>query len=118
MADVVWTRKSRVDEITARVLFETVAARQEALETIFEDSQARVPVAADDSRLPAGSLKDSGRIEGESVMYGGGDVDYAPDVEYGTRFTPAQPFLTPAIEKERAVFGTRISERLRGAMRA
>lgn len=54
--------------------------------------------------VDTGALKASGRIEPETpapkirVIFGGGDVDYAAFVEYGTAASPAQPFLTPAAQ--------------------
>lgn len=40
-----------------------------------------------------GALAASGRVEASSVMFGGGVVDYAPEVE------AASPFLAPALVK-------------------
>lgn len=50
-----------------------------------------------------GALEASIRLEPEqpalqmTVKAGGGTVDYAIHVEYGTSVSPAQPFLTPAV---------------------
>jgi len=54
--------------------------------------------------VKTGALRDSIHIEAgdtplsRKVVAGGGAVDYAAHVEYGTASNPAQPFLTPAFE--------------------
>lgn len=55
--------------------------------------------------VDTGALRDSIRVEpGDSptsrkVIAGGGGVDYAAHVEYGTAHSPARPFMTPAVEQ-------------------
>lgn len=36
---------------------------------------------------------------GQRTVSAGQSLGYAPDVEYGTANTPAQPFVTPAVEQ-------------------
>jgi HK97 gp10 family phage protein len=45
----------------------------------------------------------------------GTNVEYAPYVEFGTRYMPAQPFLLPAIEEEQPEFVRRLKEQLGSA---
>lgn len=55
--------------------------------------------------VDTGALRDSIHVEGaegsetRTVIAGGGDVHYAAAIEYGTRFSAAQPFFTPAVEE-------------------
>lgn len=52
--------------------------------------------------VDSGDLKSTIRVEGAAgsrrrqVKAGGGAVDYAGFVEYGTATSPAQPYMTPA----------------------
>jgi hypothetical protein len=113
-------RFSRVDEIVAKVAVGAEEVKQESLHVIFDESQARVPVAsaAEVTRGNPGDLKASGRIEDDAVKYGGGDVDYAADVEYGTSKMAAEPYLTPSADHEGHIFGSRFATRIREAMHA
>jgi HK97 gp10 family phage protein len=55
--------------------------------------------------VDTGALRDSIRVEpgdtptSRKVVAGGGAVAYAAHVEYGTADSPAQPFMTPAVEQ-------------------
>jgi HK97 gp10 family phage protein len=67
---------------------------ERAADRIVDTAQGLVPV-------DTGALRDSIRAEPVApthwqVIAGGGDVDYAIFVEYGTSKMAAQPFLTPA----------------------
>lgn len=85
-------------------------------ETSKDWAEAHVPVRT-------GSLKRGIQLEGAgnhlnivaSSRQGGADREYARYVEYGTRFTPAQPFMLPAhvagllsVPRHGAVFGAAI----------
>lgn len=69
-------------------------------ESVARKARRLVPV-------DTGALKESIAVElnrrtgSASVTVGNAQVDYAPFVEYGTRHTAAQPFLTPAAESEK-----------------
>ena len=77
---------------------EAAARRNRELAEVAEDiAKQLVPVAS-------GALKKTIRVEpnartgSASVVAGSDEVDYAAAVEYGTRHSPAQPFLGPAAE--------------------
>lgn len=71
------------------------ALRDGALETQGE-AQRIVPV--DTGRLRASiTTRDSGPLTWEVYT----NVEYAPYVEYGTRYMAAQPFARPAYERRR-----------------
>lgn len=64
-------------------------------ETIFDESQAIVPV-------DTGHLKQSGFTDGNNSEYRiGYTADYARYVEFGTSEMNAEPYLTPAALKNR-----------------
>lgn len=52
--------------------------------------------------VDSGNLRASitSRVSGEQAIVGT-NVDYAPHVEYGTRFMRAQPYMRPAIDLNR-----------------
>jgi len=54
------------------------------------------------SPYQTGTLRNSitGRVEGEQGIVGT-NVEYAPYMEYGTKFTKAQPFLRPALDNNK-----------------
>jgi HK97 gp10 family phage protein len=65
--------------------------------------------------VDTGRLRNSIAVElEEGGMNGavGTNVKYAPFVEFGTSRTPAQPYLLPAFEEERAVFIERLKREL------
>jgi HK97 gp10 family phage protein len=47
----------------------------------------------------------------------GTNVEYAPHVEFGTRFQRAQPYLVPALEAERNAFHARLKAAFPAAYR-
>jgi len=75
----------------------------DAATKILAVSQQLVPVRT-------GKLQGTGRVvrgDGESyVVYGGGEVDYAAYVEFGTSDTPAFAYLRRAVEAAGYSFGT------------
>jgi HK97 gp10 family phage protein len=65
--------------------------------------------------VDTGRLRNSIAVElEEGGMNGavGTNVKYAPFVEFGTSRMPAQPYLLPAFEEERAVFIERLKREL------
>lgn len=80
-------------QVLDRAYFETALL-------VYTISDELVPV-------DTGDLQASGRIEpaapngsqAYTVKYGGGNVDYAEYVEYGTERMAAQPYLNPALQQ-------------------
>lgn len=69
---------------------------------ILSDARARVLRNSNDTGALAASL----HLEENGTDYAVvTNVPYARYVEFGTRFQPAQPFLTPAVEEVRVTFG-------------
>jgi HK97 gp10 family phage protein len=66
-----------------------------------------------------GNLRRSIRWEwkGEMATRIGSDVDYAPDVEFGTRDRPAQPFLFPAFDYNEPIFRQTLNQRVSNELR-
>lgn len=63
-------------------------------EVVLREAKAMAPV-------DTGKLRDSGHIDGDLVIFDAtNDIgrEYGSFVEFGTRWTPAQPFLTPAAD--------------------
>ena len=50
----------------------------------------------------------------EMAVYLGTNVEYAPYVEMGTRRTPAQPFIKPAVANHQSDYKRLIEKRLKG----
>jgi HK97 gp10 family phage protein len=89
-----------VDKRALRNLIAALPARVDAIarrgaEQTAKSARALVPVRT-------GALRASIRAErtpgGYAVRAGGGAVDYAAYVEFGTRRMAAQPYLRPALE--------------------
>lgn len=64
-------------------------------------------------KLHTATMSRGGRIKAR-VSAGGGEVDYAKYVEYGTRRSRAQPFLRPALAQARVEFASNIRQTLKG----
>jgi HK97 gp10 family phage protein len=65
--------------------------------------------------VDTGRLRNSIAVELEDGGMNGAvgtNVEYAPFVEFGTSRMPAQPYLLPAFEEERAVFIERLKREL------
>lgn len=83
--------------------FAGLEAAAKAAERPLAEAEA-VPVEAKAKAIApvdTGTLRDSIHIEpdpGSSDVLVATDVRYAPFVEYGTAYTPAQPFLRPAVD--------------------
>jgi HK97 gp10 family phage protein len=89
-----------VDKRTLNNLITTLPARVDAIAArgagqTAKSARALVPVRT-------GALRASIRVErsgvGHAVRAGGGAVDYAAYVEFGTRRMAARPYLRPALE--------------------
>jgi HK97 gp10 family phage protein len=107
-----------LDRTVAAAVTETALAvgiRAEALAPVSPK-----PYKSGGREVQPGRLKASVRVEpGASahealVKAGGGEVDYAPFVERGTRKAAAQPFMTPAAEGEEPQFVERLKEAVLG----
>lgn len=77
-------------------------------ETIAKDMRRFAPEQSGDLErsivVIEGNAAGDEKADGMSatIIAGGGQVDYARHVEFGTRDTPAQPFFHPAIRGNRA----------------
>lgn len=69
---------------------------------ILSGAHARVLRNSNDTGALAESLHLEENGTGYAVVT---KLPYARYVEFGTRFQPAQPFLTPAVEEVRVTFG-------------
>jgi HK97 gp10 family phage protein len=101
---IVWTKRSRIPQVMAAVARGGEVAAQRTRETIRDEAQARAPVLT-------GELRDSVEVQGEDVTVGAVHGGY---VEFGTRFMPAQPFFTPAVDAGAKAFETYIGAVFRG----
>jgi HK97 gp10 family phage protein len=65
---------------------------------VLKDAKDRVPVKT-------GRLRDSliAEVSGNEAQVGSRDVDYAEDVELGTAHQHPEPYLKPALYKQRTV---------------
>lgn len=94
MASVRAVRKKKTDYPKA---FAEVQRRFLPEAGIMVEGQAKALVPVDEGNLK-GSI--NSQVKGEQAIVGT-NVDYAPHVEYGTRFMRAQPFMRPAIDEKR-----------------
>jgi HK97 gp10 family phage protein len=76
-------------------------------------SQAKLLAPVDTGRLRASIDR---RIEGRTA-YVGTNLDYAPYVEYGTRYMRAQPYFEPALERKQRTIITIFNEEIDKAAR-
>lgn len=72
-----------------------VSAEKDGMEVFAAEARILVPVDTGDLQSTIGV-----EVEGETVnlVAGGGDVDYALYVEFGTIKMEAQPYMRPAID--------------------
>lgn len=86
-------------------------------EIVAREAKGLAPVDTGDLRGTIRAVLSRIASEGVGEVHAGGidGVDYALWVEVGTRFSPAQPYLVPALEAHRAAFVRAIREALRGA---
>lgn len=102
--------RMRFNQVAEEIKREASEALLQTGRDILQISQGLVPV-------DTGALRQSGGVVPESstrvvVGYGGGGVDYAALVEYGSSNSPAQPFLTPSFAQAKQTFELRLKERL------
>lgn len=79
---------------------------------IAREAQANAPV--DTGALRASIHAELGRLAAR-VVAGGGDVDYAAFVEFGTSRMAAQPYLFPAYEMHWQAFVLAVRDAVEGA---
>lgn len=91
-----WTNKGPLRVQVAAMV------RKVALE-IERDTKTRTPV--DTGNLRRSYSTTDPTPTDRPVAYVGTNVFYAPFVEFGTRFTRAQPHLGPALERARGRYG-------------
>lgn len=104
--------KSRLPQIAADLGMRMDAVAREGAELIADEARDRVPV-------DTGRLQDAIHVErihlGEyAVVAGDNEAFYGHIVEHGGAFTPARPFLVPALEDNRAQIIALASLELRG----
>jgi len=85
------------------------AKMRQALLRIERDAKQIVPVDTGDLRASIES-RVIRNAEGEVVGVIGSNVKYAPFIEFGTSKMGAQPFLRPAVEKNRETIRTLLGE--------
>lgn len=68
---------------------------------LYIEQQAKVRCAVDTGLLRSSIVT---RVVGDGVEVGT-NVEYAPHVEFGTKYQEAQPFLRPAIQAAARKFG-------------
>ncbi|WP_436772068.1 HK97-gp10 family putative phage morphogenesis protein [Yinghuangia sp. YIM S09857] len=108
--------RKRLEELPEDVLEALKRAIRLSAEAVRDDTKRRV-------RVDSGALRSGVRIELEDeglTARVGWPEDahyYARFQEFGTRRSPAQPALVPALEAERSKVSERISDEVRDALR-
>lgn len=100
--------KSRIPLIIAHLDDTMLEGLKEAAEQVAEGARERVPI-------DSGALRDAIHVEtenGVSIVAGDDQAFYGHIVENGGVYTPAQPFLIPALEAERDSIEDIIGEKL------
>lgn len=92
--------KSRLPEIAAELAVKMDAVALAGAERIASEAQNRVPVAT--GRLKNAIHTERVRVGGYAVVAGDNETFYGHIVEHGGAYTPAKPFLIPALEDNRA----------------
>ena len=93
-------------EITAELVAECIAVADEVRLQLLDDAILFAPV-------DTGELADSGHIDGDYVIFDATNdqgVPYGGFVEFGTAYTPAQPFMGPAVDMAEALMNERMAE--------
>lgn len=100
----------QMDSEIQKALSEAVSAGAAVVE---RDAKIRCPVDTGTLRRSLREMKQNktpGRIESQV----GTDIEYAPHVEFGTRYQRAQPYLRPALDENtneiQAAFETRLNQ--------
>lgn len=89
-----------IDQAALAELFESPAgevAKDLQRRALRVDAAAKRLCPVDTGRLRSSITNELGN-DGGLVAVIGTNVEYAPYVELGTRYAPAQPFLLPALE--------------------
>lgn len=105
--------RRKLRKIPAQVHKDVSLALAEGAERIADGARERVPVAS-------GDLKDSIRVRGSEdgmSISVEAPAEHARFVEFGTRRTPARPFLLPAFEEAKPKIVAEIKEAVRRALK-
>lgn len=99
--------QAQLDQLSDKARKRLQEAVAEAADTVRDDARRRAP--RDTGRLQ-NSIRVDPAADGLSAKVGPQDNDafYAIWVEWGRKNAPAQPFMTPASELERARFAKRV----------
>lgn len=99
-------RRNDLPRIAARLPSVVADVSEQTAEAILTDAKGRVHVIT-------GGVRDSGRVERQGIGYRVVfDDPGAVWEEYGNRFRPGHPFLTPAAEAQRAPYLDRLKAAL------
>lgn len=97
MANFMWTNRMLLAGIAQEAVMEAALFIEEA-------AKLACPVDTGNLRRSINTSMPTVTPSGASTSVGT-NVYYAPFVEFGTRNMQAQPFMGPALEKARAVYG-------------
>ncbi|WP_159024722.1 HK97-gp10 family putative phage morphogenesis protein [Streptomyces sp. CB02613] len=108
--------RARLEDLSEDVVRELKKAVEESGEAVAADTRRDV---AKDTRNLERKVASRPANDGFNATVGWHDPEdyYARFLEVGTRRTPAQPALGPALEAERARYRGRLTEAVRRAMR-
>jgi len=116
-ASVAWENEAQWREAIVQILDDWDSGLRANVEHLLdmaaEESRKRCPV--DTGRLRQGIQTEVNTGEAHSDVLGllFDDVDYAPFVEFGTRFMKAQPFLRPGMAMAEARYEREITKGLK-----
>jgi len=91
--------ESNADKV--KKLISESALRGVTAACLLVEAQAKALATVDTGLLRDGITHKAEIINGELVGIVGSPTEYAPHVEYGTRFQKAQPFLLPAFRENK-----------------
>jgi HK97 gp10 family phage protein len=103
MFKVSWSLDSRVDQAVLSVRARAEAAKLATRLAILEEARRRV-------RKDTRKLEESIKVTEKGVET---NSPYAKFMEYGTVYVPARPFMRPAAEIGRVVFGREATDQIR-----
>lgn len=116
-ASVIWENEPQWRDAIVQVLDDWDSGLRANVEHLLamaaEEARKRCPV--DTGRLRRGIETDINTGEGASEVVGElfDDVDYAPFVEFGTRYMRAQPFLRPGMAMAQARYEREMTKGLK-----
>lgn len=98
--------KMQIDVVYNKLPKLPAALRREAERAVERNARECGAVAKSLAPVDTGKLRDSidARPDGSMAWVVGPHTDYAAYVEYGTSRMAAQPYLTPATERQRSRF--------------